>query len=102
MNPRALGMLGLCVRAGKIITGEKAVVQAIRRGTCCLVLLDGGVAGNGEKAVAQACDTHQVPLLYTQPGELGDAIGKPNRMAAAITDLGMAARLKQLWEDAEG
>ena len=98
MNPRALGMLGLCARAGKIVTGEKAVVQAIRNGTCHLALLDGGVAANGEKAVSQACLTHEVPLLRTEPGELGDAIGKPNRMAAAITDPGMAKRLQQLCE----
>ena len=27
---RYLGMLGLCARAGRLITGEKACVQAIR------------------------------------------------------------------------
>lgn len=102
MNPRALGMLGLCARAGKLITGEKAVVQAIRAGTCSLALLDGGVAGNGEKAVSQACFTHEVPLVRTAPGELGRAIGRPNRMAAAVTDPGMAARLKELCEPSEG
>ena len=98
MNPRARGMLGLCARAGKLVTGEKAVVQAVRNGSCHLVLLDGGVAGNGEKAVSQACRTHDVPLLRTDPGELGEAIGRPNRMAAAITDPGMAKRLQQLCE----
>lgn len=98
MNDRALNMLGLCARAGKIVTGEKAVVQAIRAGSCHVALLDGGVAPNGEKAVRQACDTHGVPLLRTESGALGRAIGRPNRMAAAVTDEGMAKRLLQLCE----
>ena len=98
MNPRALSMLGLCARAGKLITGEKAVVQAIRTGTCQLAVLDDAVAENGRKAVRQACETHQVPLLYTESGQLGNAIGKPNRMAAAVTDEGFAKRIRELSE----
>ena len=102
MNRRALDMLGLCARAGKLITGEKAVVQAIRSGACHLAVLDGGVAANGEKAVSQACSTHGVALVRTQPEALGAAIGRPGRMAAAVTDAGMARRLEQLCETPEG
>lgn len=102
MNDRALNMLGLCARARKLITGEKAVVQAIRDGGCFAVMLDGDVAKNGEKAVSQACLTHGVPLVRTAPGALGRAIGKPGRMAAAITDEGMAMRIVQLSQPTEG
>lgn len=96
MNDRALGMLGLCARAGKLVTGEKAVTQAIRAGACHVALLDGGVAKNGEKAVSQACETCGVPLLRTEAGALGSAIGKPGRMAVAVTDAGMAKRIIEL------
>ena len=97
MNDRALSMLGLCARAGKLITGEKAVVQAVRSGSCHVVLLDGGVAQNGEKAVSQACASHGVPLLRAEPGRLGEAIGRPGRMAAGVTDPRMAARIVELY-----
>ena len=96
MNERAEGMLGLCARARKLITGEKAVVQAIRAGSCHLALLDAGTAKNGAEAVAQACEAHGVPLIRTTPGQLGRAIGRPGRMAAAVTDEGMAKRIKEL------
>ena len=92
----ALGMLGLCARARKLITGEKAVIQAVRTGAACAVALDGGASDNAVKAVTQACRTHGVPLVRTAPGELGAAIGKPGRMAAAVTDAGMAARMTEL------
>ena len=98
MNERAMSMLGLCARARRLITGEHAVVQAIRSGECKLALLDAGAAKNAEKAVSQACLTHGVPLVRTEPGRLGEAVGKPGRMAAAVTDEGMARRIIELSE----
>ena len=95
---RAMSMLDLCARAGKLVTGEKAVVQLVRAGGARAVLLDGGAAENAVKAVTQACSTHGAPLLVTEPFTLGEAIGKEGRMAAAITDAGMAARVIALFD----
>ena len=93
---RVLNMLGLCARAGKLITGEKACVQAIRTGGAFAAVLDGAAAQNAVKAVTQACESHGVPLLRTGEFALGEAIGKPSRMAAAVTDARMAARIIEL------
>lgn len=93
---RMLNMLGLCMRAGRIISGEKACVQAVRAGGACAVVLDRAAAKNAVKAVSDACAFHQVPLVYAPENELGDAIGKPGRMVAAITDPSMADRILEL------
>ena len=93
---RMLNMLGLCMRAGKIISGEKACVQAVRAGGACVVLLDGAAAKNAQKSVSDACAYHEVPLIITAENELGFAIGKPGRMVAAVTDPSMADRIIQL------
>ena len=85
---RMLGMLGLCARAGALVTGEKACVQTIRSGKACAAVLDGAASDNAVKAVTQACQTHGVPLVRTGPLELGDAIGKEGqnaRLAAKLT-----------------
>ncbi len=95
MSP-ALNMLGLCARAGKLITGEKACVQAVRAGSVMLALLDGAASDNAVKAVSQACQSHGVPLLRTGEFALGDAIGKPGRMAVGVTDAHMAERIIEL------
>ena len=87
---RALNMLGMCARARKLVTGEKAVIEAVRAGGARAVALDGAASDNAVKAVSQACRTHAVPLIRTEPMALGDAIGKPGRMAAAVTDPGLA------------
>ena len=91
---RAAGMLGLCARAGRLITGEKAVVQAVRSKSAHLAVLDEQAAPNAVKAVGNACASHDVPLCR-MPG-VGEAIGKPGRMAVAVTDEGMARRLAEL------
>ena len=93
---RMLGMLGLCARAGRLITGEKACVQAVRGGSAFVAVLDGAASENAVKALSQACESHGVPLLRTGPFRLGNAIGKSSRMAAAITDERMAARVLEL------
>ena len=93
---RMLNMLGLCMRAGKIISGEKACIQAIRMGAACAVVLDKSAAKNATKSVTDACAYHEVPLIFAPEDELGFAIGKPGRMVAAITDPSMAERIIQL------
>jgi len=93
---RMLNMLGLCARAGKLITGEKACVQAIRAGSAHVALLDGAASANAVKALTDACTSHGVALVRTWDSALGDAIGKPGRMAAVVTDAGMAARIIEL------
>ena len=101
MNP-LLGMLGLCARAGALVTGEKACIQQIRSGKALAAVLDGAASDNAVKAVTQACQTHGVPLERTAPGQLGRAIGKPGRMAVAVTDPGMAKRIIELSQPNEG
>jgi len=93
---RVLNMLGLCMRAGKIISGEKACIQAIRMGGACAVVMDRAAAKNATKAITDACSYHEVPLILVPEDELGFAIGKPGRMVAAITDPSMADRILQL------
>ena len=93
---RLLGMLGLCARAGKLITGEKACVQAVRGGGAFAAVLDGAASDNAVKALTQACESHGVPLLRTEPFALGDAVGKSSRMAVAVTDPRMARRIIEL------
>jgi len=90
---RMLNMLGLCARAGRLITGEKACVQAIRSGGAFVALLDGAASANAVKALTDACNSHGVPLARTGEYRLGDAIGKPGRIAAVVTDARMAERI---------
>ncbi len=93
---RGLSMLGLCARAGKLISGGDACLKAIRANKALLVLLDGGTKKNTGKAITDACTMRDVPLIRTEAFALGDAIGKPGRMVVAVTDPHFAERILQL------
>ena len=48
---RALSFLGLCMRAGQVVSGQEACVAAIRSGESALALLDAGASENTLKRV---------------------------------------------------
>jgi len=90
---RALGMLGLCARAGKIQSGEQAVELALKKGQACLILLDGAASQGTRKALSDACTYYSIPMRLTDADALGEAIGKPGRKVAAVTDGKLAQKL---------
>ncbi len=95
MNP-AYNMLGLCLRAGKLVSGAQAVGDALKRGKACLVLIDADASEATKKALFNSCRSHNVAVEEIESQALGMAIGKPERMTAAVTDSGFAARIQKL------
>jgi ribosomal protein L7Ae-like RNA K-turn-binding protein len=103
MSEKVCSMIGLCMRAGQVISGESGCEAAVRGGgKVALVLLDGGAAPNLRKRFTDACAFHRVPLYTLEAGRLGQAIGKPERMVAAIQPGTMAQRLQTLLSLFEG
>ena len=96
---RALSFLGLCMRAGQVVSGQEACVAAIRGGECALALLDAGASENTLKRVEDACASHQVPLYRISPGALGHAIGKPGRMVISVPAGRMADKLLTFFQE---
>ena len=96
---RLRGMLGLCMRSGRLASGEENCVESIRRGKVRLALLDAGIANNSRKELEFACKKGNVPLRYIPDGILGDSIGKPGRMAAVVLDKGFADRILEIIEE---
>jgi ribosomal protein L7Ae-like RNA K-turn-binding protein len=97
MIPKVAQMLGLAMRARKVITGEELVIQAVRGGQAKLVLLAADASANTTKKVTDKCSHYQVPC-YTVADryELGRAIGKDSRVSLAITDSKMAESIQHL------
>lgn len=96
----ALNLLGLCARAGRLKSGLDGCEQAVKRQGARLCLVDAGASGPSMKAMEDACRFAGARLYVLPAGALGHAIGKPGRMAAAVTDEGFATRLAQLLDGA--
>jgi ribosomal protein L7Ae-like RNA K-turn-binding protein len=90
-------MLGLAMRARKLITGEELVVKAIRQGQVKLVILASDASANTRKKITDKCGSYEVPwAAYGDRISLGAALGKEQRVVIGITDMGFAQKLKQL------
>ena len=95
-NEKALGLLGLCARAGRLLSGEQACDQAVKKQSAYLILIDESASFNPRKGMTDACAYYQVPARFLPAASLGAAIGRPGRMVCAVTDRKLAERLMQL------
>jgi len=93
---RVMGFLGLCMRAGRIVSGQEACVDLIRSGECALALMDASVSENTRKRLTDACHSHEAPLYEVSAGSLGASIGKKGRMVIALKPDGMSEKLLNL------
>lgn len=83
--------LGLAMRAGKLASGDGAVLDAIRGGDARLVVLAEDASDNTRKKITDKCNHYDVPLLVIgSRGELGACTGKEERVVFAVTDAGFA------------
>jgi len=96
---KLLNMLGLCARAGRIVSGFDAVDIAIRKKQARLVLIDQDASGGTKKLLEEKAAKAEVPVLYIESQSLGNAIGKPGRMLAAATDQSFADRILTLGKE---
>lgn len=93
-NQKSLQTLGLAMRAGKLATGDEAVLKAVRAGEAKLVLLASDASDNAKKKYRDKCAFYNVAVAeqFTRI-ELGGAIGRPERVVAAVTDQGFTELL---------
>ena len=89
-----VSLLGLAYRARKVVSGEETVLQTIRKQKAKAVLLAGDASERTRKTITDKCRFYRVPLLIvTDRTTLGSAIGKRERVVAAVTDQGFGEKL---------
>ncbi|WP_411346149.1 YlxQ family RNA-binding protein [Paenibacillus sp. WLX1005] len=91
-----LSLLGLAMRAGKVLSGDELVLKAIRSREAALVILAGDASANTQKKFRDKCSSYQIPLLVGYDRDsLGTSIGKEGRVIIALTDQGFAGLLRK-------
>ncbi|WP_207952066.1 L7Ae/L30e/S12e/Gadd45 family ribosomal protein [Paenibacillus turpanensis] len=95
-NANPIQTIGLAMRAGKLATGDEAVLKAVRSKTAKLVLLATDASDNARKKYKDKCSFYDVPVLEQLTREqLGQGIGKPERVVIAVTDDGFAELIRK-------
>ena len=86
---RVHGMLGLAMKAGKVVIGTEQVIAYLQKRRLKLVLLSGSSSDGTKKKIRSKCEYYAVPLseLPIQTDELGSLLGKTYTPAVVgITD----------------
>lgn len=97
---RVLGLMGLAVRAGRVVFGTPMVCDAMRAGKkLCLVVEAEDSSENTHKRITDRCAYYGVTHTRIPVGTdaLAHALGKRGALAVvAITDEGMAQSILKL------
>ncbi|HZK23850.1 MAG TPA: ribosomal L7Ae/L30e/S12e/Gadd45 family protein [Oscillospiraceae bacterium] len=97
MPNKALALLGLARRAGKLTWFEEANLAAIRSGQAKLLLLASDAGEAAKKRYRDKSKSYSVPMIvFVDKIQLGAALGTSPRAAVTVTDEGFAERLKTL------
>lgn len=92
-------LVGLAFRAGKIVSGEEAVLSAVRGQKARLVLIAGDASERTKGTWENKCAYYKVPLrVAADRFELGRAMGKAHRVVVAVNDKGFSEKLIALFD----
>jgi ribosomal protein L7Ae-like RNA K-turn-binding protein len=91
-----LNNLGLCNRAGGLISGEALVTEGILSKKVCYVFLASDAGTNTKKKIIDKSRTYGVEVNESFTSmELSNAIGRENRMVIGITKSNFLKILKK-------
>ena len=99
---RIFSMIGMAMKAGKVVSGEFATEKAVKTGKAFLVIVSGAASDNTKKMFRNMCSYYRVPMYtYGTKDELGHCMGKEFRASLAITEEGFAKSIEKRLIEAE-
>ena len=91
MKDKKMNMLGIAMKAGRLVAGEEMVLESVKSRKAHLVIVAADASDNTKKLFKDKCRFYHVPVMeYGTKAELGWAIGKAERSSIAIEDKGLA------------
>lgn len=101
-NNKILSFIGICMKAGKLVSGEFSVEKAVKGRKAYLVVVADDVSANTRKMYTDMCSFYKVPIrFFSSKEELGRILGKEYRASLAILDGQMASALQKKIEDSQ-
>jgi len=98
-NNKFFSMLGMCQRAGKLVSGELPCENAVKSQKAKLLIIASDASDNTKKKFSNASKSKNIDLLiFGNKIELGRWIGKDMRSSVAVVDEGFANQLKKIYE----
>ena len=99
---RVLGMLGLAMKAGKVVIGTEQVISFLQKGKVKLILVSGSASDGTKKKMLHKCEFYKTRMveLSIETDELGRLLGKTYTPAVVgITDENFSRTIVKLLEE---
>ena len=95
-------MVGMAMKAGKVVSGEFSTEKAVKEGKAFLVIVSEASSDNTKKKFRNMCSYYKVPMyIYGTKEELGHSMGKEFRASLAVTEEGFAKSIEKRLVEAE-
>lgn len=102
MNKQTANMLGLCQRAGKVLSGDCMVKSAIKDKKAKIVLLATDASERTKKEYLHLAQANKITIIqHGTKLNLGWSVGKSPRAAVAIIDHNFAKGITEIIERGE-
>lgn len=99
---KIFSMIGMAMKAGKVVSGEFMTEKAVKTGEAFLVIVSEEASNNTKKMFRNMCTFYKVPMYcYGTKDELGHCIGKEFRASMAVTEEGFAKSIIKKLNEAE-
>jgi ribosomal protein L7Ae-like RNA K-turn-binding protein len=99
-NSNFYSFLGLCQRAGKVVSGELAVNIDLKKGKIKLLVIAEDTSDNTKNEYLKKAIKNKIPvILIGNKDILGAAIGKSYRALIGVKDMKMAINLIKIYEN---
>lgn len=93
---KVVALVGLAMKAGKVVSGEFSVEKAVKTGKAKLVIIADEASDNTKKKFRNMCLYYKKPCyFFGEKLQLGNAIGKEFRASLAIMDENLAQAIEQ-------
>ncbi|SCT04638.1 L7Ae/L30e/S12e/Gadd45 family ribosomal protein [Staphylococcus caeli] len=97
---KIVNFLGLAMRAGKVKTGESVILNDLKKNKLKLVIIATDASENTTKVIQNKCESYHISLrIFGTRAELGQALGKAERVNIGITDQGFAKKLLSMIDE---
>lgn len=95
-NRRIFGLLGLCAKAGKIVSGTDATILEMEKRKIQLVIIANDASDKTKKNMKYICEKNKVEIIeFGSIEKLSNCIGKTNKAIIGIKSKNIADGIRK-------
>ena len=97
MNNKAIGLIGIATKAGKVTFGTEAVLERIEKKKTILVIIAKDSSKKAKENMKFACNKNDIRLVeFSSIDEISHAIGKNNKSVICINEKNLGEEIYKI------